>query len=238
MRKYLLLLALVAQVFVFGLAQNDPAGHWEGGIQLPNGGELGVIVDLKQEQGSWSGTVAIPAQGLKNFALSNVAVKPPDVSFEMAGVPGTPTFTGKLAEDGKKIEGTMTQGGTSLPFKVRRLSQAEIEEAERKEAELKPDSVWEGTLTAGPSTFRLVLRLFKGADGTLTAKMDSPDQGVTGIPVPSVKQTAEKLNLELPALAASFDGTFNAAKTEVAGQWTQAGNSFPLTLKRVEKPAQ
>ncbi len=238
MRTYSVFFLLVMQACLFGFAQDDPAGHWEGGIQLPNGTDMGVVIDLKQDQGAWRGTIAIPAQGLKGFALSNVAVQAQDVSFEMANVPGTPTFKGKLAADGKTIEGTMTQGEASLPFKVRRLSQAEVDAAARKEAELKPDSTWEGTLNAGPSTLRLVLRIFKGPEGTLTAKMDSPDQNVTGIAVPTVKMTADKLNLELPALTASYDGTFNQAKTEVTGQWTQMGNSFPLTLKKVDKPSQ
>lgn len=237
MRRYSVLVLLLIQAGLFSLAQTDPSGHWEGAIQLPTGGNLEVVIDLKQDQGTWAGTIAIPAQGLKGFALSNLAVQAPDVSFEMAGVPGTPAFKGKVAQDGKTIEGSMIQSDVSFPFKVRKLSQAEVEVAARKEAEMKPDSTWEGTLTAGPNTLRLVLRIFKSPDGSLTGKLDSVDQNATGIPVPTVKLTEEKMALELPALAASFDGTLNPAKTEVTGEWKQMGSSFPLTLKKVDKPS-
>jgi len=220
------------------LAQMDPAGHWEGAINTP-GTELGIIVELKQEAGALGGTISIPAQGLKSLALENVKLQGEELSFQMPNVPGTPTFKGKLSADGNSLEGSMTQGGATLPFKLRRFSEAEAADAAKKaiaEAAKKPESVWEGNLNAGPTSIKLVVRVFKKDDGGLTAKLDSPDQGASDMPIPSVTMTDTKFSFEMPAINASFQGTLNQQKTEAAGDWSQMGNTFPLTLKKVEKP--
>ncbi|RPJ60711.1 MAG: hypothetical protein EHM23_09450 [Acidobacteria bacterium] len=80
------------------------------------------------------------------------------------------------------------------------------------------------------------MRVFKKDDGGLTAKLDSPDQGASDMPIPSVTMTDTKFSFEMPAINASFQGTLNQQKTEAAGDWSQMGNTFPLTLKKVEKP--
>ena len=58
------------------LAQDGPtpAGHWEGAIVVP-GGELGIDVDLLDEEGAWKGDISIPAQQTQDFVLSDVIVK-------------------------------------------------------------------------------------------------------------------------------------------------------------------
>jgi hypothetical protein len=236
--RVIILFLLLTAGSLWTMAQTNLEGHWEGAISAP-GMELGMIVELKQEAGALSGTISIPAQGLKDFRLGNVKLQGQQVSFEMPNVPGSPTFTGTLSADGNSIEGTMTQGGGSVPFKLRRLSEAEIAEAAKKaaaEAARKPESVWEGTLNAGPSSLRLVVRVFKEDDGSLTGKLDSPDQGATGIAIPSLTLTDTKFSFELPALNGAFQGTLNQEKTEAVGEWSQMGNTFPLTLKKVEKP--
>ena len=232
----LLLLITAGSLWTFG--QTNPAGHWEGAISAP-GTELGIIVELKQETSALSGTISIPAQGLKGFVLANVKLAGQQLSFEMPNIPGTPSFTGTISADGNSVEGTMNQSGGSVPFKLRRFSEAEVAEAAKKaaaEAVKKPESVWEGTLNAGPSSLRLVVKVFKKDDGSLTGKLDSPDQGASDIAIPSVTLTDTKFSFELPAINGAFQGTLNQQKTEAAGEWSQMGNSFPLTLKKVEKP--
>ena len=45
---------------------------------------------------------------------------------------------------------------------------------------------WIGTLTVPGAELRIVFHITEGEDGTLSATMDSPDQGATGITVSEV----------------------------------------------------
>ena len=95
----------------------SPAGAWSGSIQIP-GMELGIQVELSKAEG-WSGHISIPAQGLKDVALADVNAEGGSVSFRMPGIPGDPTFKGRLEADGA-LRGTFTQGGQSFPFTLQR----------------------------------------------------------------------------------------------------------------------
>jgi pimeloyl-ACP methyl ester carboxylesterase len=86
-------------------------------IQIP-GHDLLVKIDLASVEGAWKGTIDIPEQGAKALALEKIAVEGDHVRFAITGVPGAPTFDGKLEND--KIAGTFTQGGGSIPFHLGR----------------------------------------------------------------------------------------------------------------------
>ena len=91
---------------------------------------------------------------------------------------------------------------------------------------------WNGTLDANGTKLRLVLKVSKSGDGKLSATIDSPDQNATGIPVSSVDQTGNAVKLVLTDLGASYEGTMNAAGSEITGEWKQGGASLPLIFKR------
>lgn len=63
-------------------------GHWEGEITLP-GMALEIRVDLS-DQGTWTGSIDIPVQGLRGFELGNIQVQSNKVSFVMPSIPGDP----------------------------------------------------------------------------------------------------------------------------------------------------
>jgi uncharacterized protein len=91
---------------------------------------------------------------------------------------------------------------------------------------------WEGTLDVGPGAqLHLVLTITNGkagAEGVLV----SVDQGNAQIPVSGITQKETKLTLQVNAVAGSYDGEINKPGTELNGTWSQAGNSFPLQLKK------
>jgi hypothetical protein len=98
-------------------ADHPLAGHWEGEITLP-AGTLQVMVDLAAGEDGWTGTIDIPAQGAKQLPLTDLAVGTDTARFSIAGVPGNPTFDGKLAEG--ELHGDFTQGGGQLTFRLGR----------------------------------------------------------------------------------------------------------------------
>ena len=95
---------------------------------------------------------------------------------------------------------------------------------------------WEGAIDAMGTRLRIGVAITRQTDGTLTATMDSPDQGAYGLPLSDVTFAGGVLRFALKAANGSFEGTLNAAGSEIAGTWTQAG-ALPLTLKKVDKLA-
>jgi pimeloyl-ACP methyl ester carboxylesterase len=92
-------------------------GHWEGSISLPTG-ELLIKVDLEQHGSALAGTIDIPIQGAAGLPLDQLRFEGDDVTFVIKGVPGDPTFTGKLANG--EITGDFVQGGARFPFTLGR----------------------------------------------------------------------------------------------------------------------
>ena len=56
---------------------------------------------------------------------------------------------------------------------------------------------WQGTLSVGQQTLRVVIQITKAAEGTLTATMYSIDQGPNTIPVSSIKLDGANLSLSV-----------------------------------------
>lgn len=88
---------------------------------------------------------------------------------------------------------------------------------------------WSGSLQAGGMDLRIVFHIEDGDDG-LTATMDSPDQGATGIPVSDVTVTGDSLTLAVGRIGGTYRGVRSAAGDTLDGTWTQGGQSFPLVL--------
>ena len=95
------------------------AGHWEGAISLP-GTKLAINVDFAAQDGGWKGDISIPLQGIKDWQLDKIAAAGAAVSFAMPGIPGDPTFKGRLSDDGGTIAGDFSQGGGTFPFELAR----------------------------------------------------------------------------------------------------------------------
>ena len=93
------------------------AGHWEGGIEIPNA-PLAVEVDLVQTDDAWTGTIDIPAQDAVGLPLTILRIDGETIEFAIAGVPGDPTFKGRRSDSG--IAGTFSQGGVDFPFALTR----------------------------------------------------------------------------------------------------------------------
>ena len=111
-------LACVAPTAARAQAVSPCAGHWAGAIELPTG-KLAFDVDLtRQRDGTCAGDISIPQQGAKDIALLNVMARADSMRFTIAGIPGTPTFSGARSSDGKLVTGTFAQGGLSFPFSM------------------------------------------------------------------------------------------------------------------------
>ena len=94
---------------------------------------------------------------------------------------------------------------------------------------------WLGALRVGGIELRIVFHIARDSTGDLTATLDSPDQGATGIPVSAVIVTGDSLRLEVAAVGGVYQGTINADGATADGTWSQGGQTFPLALERTEE---
>ena len=119
--KIISIVIVLAMGISISYAEDRVVGHWEGHIEIP-GQSLAVKVDLTINDSDWSGTIDIPTQGAKDLPLSDIHIEEngADVSvkFSIRGVPGNPTFDGKL-HDGA-ISGKFSQGGVQFNFRLSR----------------------------------------------------------------------------------------------------------------------
>jgi hypothetical protein len=99
----------------------------------------------------------------------------------------------------------------------------------RAQAQVAGD--WKGTLSAGSVQLRLILHVTSAKNGSLTATLDSVDQGVYGIPVTTVTLSDSKFSLVADAVHGTYEGTVNKDASEIDGTWSQ-GQPVALNFVR------
>jgi len=102
-------------------------------------------------------------------------------------------------------------------------------------SEISIEGIWEGKLKVPGTELRIVFKISKNPDGTLTATLDSPDQGVTGIPVEEIIFKGNTLRLEVKSVGGIYEGKVSEDFLIIEGEWKQSGGTFPLTVNRVDK---
>jgi uncharacterized protein len=102
------------------------------------------------------------------------------------------------------------------------------------QARSEVEGTWFGRLQAGAYSVRIVFNISADEAGRLTATLDSPDQGATGIPASAVTLEDDSLRIEVAVIRGVFGGTLADGGTRLAGIWSQqGGNTLPLEMTRV-----
>jgi pimeloyl-ACP methyl ester carboxylesterase len=88
---------------------------------------------------------------------------------------------------------------------------------------------WQGMV----SRLHLVVKIDQAADGTLSGKLTSVDQGNVTIPIDAVSLTPDgALKLDLKSAGAAYEAKLSDDGKQLIGTWKQGGNSVPLSLHR------
>ena len=205
-------------------------GHWEGAIRLPNRDVL-ISVDLDNGSG-WRGSFTMPAVPGPALALENIEVVAKDhlLSFDLPDFPGAPSFRGVF--DSETIEGTMKEGDQAVAFTLRRTGDPHVEAVPRS-THLTSEFVgdWKGVLQLD-KPLRVLFHLSNDGAGIGKATLDTPETGMTGIRVTSVRQDDELLRIEVRILGGSFEGKMVQGGLKIEGQWSQNGRTVPLVLEK------
>ncbi len=91
---------------------------------------------------------------------------------------------------------------------------------------------WLGNIETGAINLRLVFNLILNDEDSLTATLDSPDQGAKNIPMGKVSVTNDSLKIEAPLLKGLYSGII-VNDTLINGTWEQSSMSFNVNLKKL-----
>jgi fermentation-respiration switch protein FrsA (DUF1100 family) len=88
---------------------------------------------------------------------------------------------------------------------------------------------WNGILKVPGAQLRVVFNITKTENG-YSSTLDSPDQGVKGIPVTATSFENSVLKLAIPSAGIAYEGTLK--DNAIAGNFKQGGQSFALDMSR------
>lgn len=91
---------------------------------------------------------------------------------------------------------------------------------------------WNGVLKIQGMQLRLVFHIQETDEG-LIGTMDSPDQGATGIAITSLQYEDGELEIQIAPLLLAYKGELRENGL-IEGEFSQAGQRFPMTLSRKE----
>ena len=91
---------------------------------------------------------------------------------------------------------------------------------------------WMGKLNVGIE-LRLVFN-FEISGDTIFTTIDSPDQGVNGIPTEKTTLINDEITVTIPVISGSFKGKYIADSVIIRGIWFQSGGSMPISLSKID----
>lgn len=93
------------------------------------------------------------------------------------------------------------------------------------------EGTWQGTLHAGKD-LRTVVKISKGAEGTLKSVFYSIDQNPSPLPVSATSFRDGELRLNIEQVDGSYTGKMSADGSTITGEWKQGDRPLPLLLVR------
>lgn len=94
------------------------------------------------------------------------------------------------------------------------------------------ESTWGGKLSFSGIELRVIFKIMKNTDGSLTATMDSPDQGAKDIPVDQVTFKDNVVCLEAKMIGLVYEGQLSSDGLKISGTFKQGPTELPLNLER------
>lgn len=223
MRKtvYSLLLTMLAGT---AAAQTNLAGTWQGRLELAPGQSMAIhFVIAAAPGGGYTAVVTSPDSGaIKNVRATSVKFADNKLSIDVPALSGA--YAGTLRNGA--FEGQWSQEGTRLPLNLKPFESPSMSKEEF--AQLRGD--WSGALNAQGLTVTIVLRISAGPIGEVQAAIDVPEQGAKNLDGREVVLEDGHFSVKIPAASTEIKGMLRG--DQIVGQWTQFGNTYPLTLKK------
>ena len=221
---YGLLFSLTLALADPAAAQTNLAGTWRGRLQVADKSITIHFVIKAEPGGKYSAVVTSPDEGaIKNapaksvtFADNKLTLDVPSLSGGYAGTLRNGVLEGEWSQEGAKLPLSLK------PFETPILTKSDLDVLRGE---------WFGTFSPGDAAkLTMVLHFDTGADGTLRATFDVPEQGVRGWEASNVALDDGYFSVELPKPGARVTGQLKG--DQIAGEFQQGGNTLPLTLKK------
>lgn len=233
--KFLFIYSIYLLSFIFFLGMAVPHAHgqtgipgdWEGTLELP-GAKLKLIFHITEEQGAYSATWDSPDQGANGLVADAVSVEENTVNLKLMG--GKANYRGNYQEKEDQLWGKFMQGGMKLDLILSRQQEDERKVAENPTTPVTGD--WYGKLETPMGKLRMVFHITEYEDGELSALLDSPDQGASGIAASAIAYEGETLTVEMMGGSASFTGDYKQEGEKIEGTFRQGGQEIPLVMER------
>lgn len=221
---------LLAALLVLGStplhAQDRVAGDWHGALATPIGRLMLLVTIRDGAGGTRTGELeSIDQRAGQKIPLANVAGSADRLTFSVPAIGATYEASWNEAE--QAWTGTFRQGG-SLPLTLKRGRPPALPVV----AGL--DGTWRAQLARGGVNLRLVLNVRTSEYGT-RVRLDSPDQGASGIEVERFHRQSDTVRFRVPAGSAEFVGVVDGGA--MRGTWSAPGQpNAPVAFTRDTAP--
>jgi hypothetical protein len=212
-------------------AEEAISSRWEGTAYIP-GDDLTVIVDLAQENGAWIGSMIIPGLDVKGAPLTDIKVKPPDVSFSVKGTLGIQL---KLQLDGNgKMTGNFEQAGNRAPTTLQRTGPPQVEQPPRNTPVAKElEGEWKGDYEMLGYTRHVSIKFTNRGPNGAAAEFVIVGRKHNHLPVDLVTQEGDLITVDSHDIGFSFEGRLRNGK--LTGVIRQGATETPLVLERAQQ---
>jgi len=212
-------------------AQKKLAGDWQGKLSVGNTSLRLVFHFAQQSDGQYSGTMDSPDQGANGIPLDKVAAKSDSIVVLIKKIHGG--FNGALLND-STLSGNWEQGSMKIPMILKKgVFVSKPTPPRVSTSSINVNGIWEGKLNAGSISLRLNFHFEKDKDNNYSGTMDSPDQGIAGVPCEEVFLNGDSITVQVkPGIG--MKGLLTTDST-VTGNWDQGGKIFPISLKKVKE---
>src|SRR5213080_4351562 len=207
-------------------------GNWAGSLEAGDAVLHLVLHVSKAEDGSFKATIDSLDQGVYGIEVTNLTQHGSEVRFSVSSVGAL--YEGKISADHSGIQGVWSQGNVGLPLSFHRQA-AGAGAKKPGDAIASVEGVWQGALEANGLRLRFQIHVTHDDQKQLVAALDSPDQGIGGLPAVKVSQKLAVFHFEIPVVQGVYEGTLNAAKSAITGTWTQGGITRNLNFQRSDQ---
>src|SRR5208283_5252035 len=229
MKWIIAIAALVLSAAGVACAQ-DVTGDWQGTVNAGTTQLHFILHITKDNGGNLKATMDSVDQHAFGLVVNSISLK--NSKLKLAVDRFQASYEGKLNPDASKIFGTWSQGGGYVDLDFKR-AKAEAKSEPKPAPPSDIDGAWLGTVEISGFKLRVVFHILG-----LTATMDSPDQGVSGVQATGVTRNGPSLKIELKQKSAAYEGTISPDLATIDGTYTWSAGHLPLVVKRVKDVSQ